>query len=84
MDSGSSTSATANLSITIYNGLSLPASSTLPAGYTGIGYNGMYRRIGRQRKLLLHGPDCVPICYRHLGWFEYSIAQPPFGRQLQS
>ena len=39
-DSGSSTSATANLPITIYSALSLPANSTLPAGYTGIGYSG--------------------------------------------
>ncbi len=29
-----------NFTVTIYNALSLPASSTLPAGYTGVGYNG--------------------------------------------
>ena len=39
-DSGSSTSATATLSITIYATLTLPASSSLPAGYTGVAYNG--------------------------------------------
>ena len=39
-DSGSSTSATAPLSITIYAALTLPAGNALAAGYTGVAYNG--------------------------------------------
>ena len=39
-DSGSSTSATAILSITIYPALTLSPNSALPAGYTGVVYNG--------------------------------------------
>ncbi|HEV2322459.1 MAG TPA: putative Ig domain-containing protein, partial [Terracidiphilus sp.] len=39
-DSGTSTSATANLSITIYAALSLSAGNSLPAGYVGVAYSG--------------------------------------------
>ncbi len=39
-DSGSSTSNTATLSITINGALTLSANSTLPAGYTGVAYSG--------------------------------------------
>ena len=40
VDSGTSTNTTANLSITIYAALSLPVSTSLPAGYTGVAYTG--------------------------------------------
>ena len=39
-DSGSSTSATAPLSMTVYAALTLPAGNALAAGYTGVAYNG--------------------------------------------
>ncbi len=39
-DSGTSTNATANLSFTIYNALSLPAANSLPTGYVGESYTG--------------------------------------------
>ena len=39
-DSGSSTNATATLSITINSAMSLTANSALPAGYTGVAYSG--------------------------------------------
>jgi len=39
-DSGSSTSNTVTLSITINSAMSLSANSTLPAGYTGVAYSG--------------------------------------------
>lgn len=45
-DSGSSTSATAALSITVYPALALPANSTLAAGYTGVAYNGTIAATG--------------------------------------
>lgn len=39
-DSGTSTSTTANLSLTIYGALSLPAANSLPAAYTNVPYTG--------------------------------------------
>jgi len=45
-DSGSNTSATATLPITINTALTLTANSALPAGYTGVAYNGTIAATG--------------------------------------
>ncbi|MFP5249397.1 MAG: beta strand repeat-containing protein, partial [Acidobacteriota bacterium] len=39
-DSGSSTNATANLTLTVYGALALSASNSLPPGYVGVAYSG--------------------------------------------